>query len=97
MAALDLITLDQAKQQTRITDAESDTELTRLVTAASAIVLKYVGVQDPAWTIDNIPPDAQTAVFLVLAALYEDREGLDDPLGVGAVSLLTGYRSPVLQ
>lgn len=93
----DLITLVQAKEQLRITDTDSDDELTRLVTASSAIVVQYVATSAAtAWTPDTIPSDAQVAVFLVLAALYEDREGLDDPLGVGVVSLLASYRSPIL-
>jgi hypothetical protein len=92
----DLVTLVQAKEQLRITDTDSDDELTRLVTASSAIVARYVGTSAVAWTSTSIPPDAQVAVFLVLAALYEDREGLDDPIGVGVMSLLATYRDPAL-
>jgi hypothetical protein len=80
----------------RVTDSNSDLDLAGLVTAASAIVVDYMDVQDPPLTVDTCPPLVAQAVLLVLAALYEDREGLDDPLGPGALSLLRTSRTPTL-
>lgn len=93
MSAIDLITLVQAKSQVRVTDDNSDTDLTQLVTMASAVVIDYCDPQATPWTIDTVPPSVAQATLLVLAAMYEDREGLDDPLGAGPLSMLRKYRS----
>lgn len=93
----DLITLDQAKAQLRIDDTESDTELAGMVTAASVIVVSYLKTTDAAaYTIDDVPPHVQTAVLLVLASLYCDREGATDPIGVAVQSILWRDRDPAL-
>jgi hypothetical protein len=93
----DLITLDQAKAQLRIDDTESDTELAGMVTAASAIVVSYLkSPEAAAYTVDTVPPHVRTAVLLVLASLYQDREGMEDPIGVAVQSLLRRDRDPAL-
>ncbi|CAB3795524.1 head-tail connector protein [Pararobbsia alpina] len=93
----DLITLDQAKAQLRIDDTESDTELGEMVTAASALVIGYLKTGTAAaYTVDTVPPHVQTAVKLVLASLYADREGSTDPIGVAVQSILARDRDPAL-
>jgi hypothetical protein len=93
----DLITLAQAKAQLRIDDTESDTELGEMVTAASAVVIGYIGgTTAPAYTVDTVPAAVRTAVLLVLSALYQDREGMEDPLGVAVHSILRPFRDPAL-
>ncbi|MUV20859.1 phage gp6-like head-tail connector protein [Burkholderia thailandensis] len=93
----DLITLAQAKAQLRITDTDSDGELASLVSAASDIVVGYLKtVEAAAYTADTVPPRVRTAVLLVLASLYEDREGANDPIGPAVQSLLMRDRDPAL-
>jgi hypothetical protein len=92
----DLVTLAQAKTQVRITDTNSDVDLDQLVTDASLAVVAYCDPLVTPWTIDTVPSNVARAVLLVLAAMYEDREGLDDPLGPGPLSLLRPYRTPTL-
>lgn len=92
----DLVTLAQAKTQVRITDTNSDTDLTQLVTDASLAVVAYCDKLVTPWDITTVPANVARAVLLVLAAMYEDREGLDDPIGPGPLSLLRPYRTPTL-
>jgi hypothetical protein len=92
-----LLSLDQAKSQLRITDTDSDTELPGMIAAASAIVVSYLKTPTAAaYTIDTVPPHVQTAVLLVLASLYEDREGDNDPIGPAVQSILARDRDPAL-
>ncbi|WP_038777166.1 head-tail connector protein [Burkholderia pseudomallei] len=93
----DLITLAQAKAQLRITDTDSDEELKGLVTASSDIIVGYLKTDAAAsYTADTVPPRIRTAVLLVLASLYEDREGANDPIGPAVQSLLMRDRDPAL-
>jgi len=93
----DLVTLDQAKAQLRITDTDSDTELAAMVTSASAIIVGYLKTDTAAaYTVDTVPAHVRTAVLLVLASLYEDREGANDPVGLAVQSILMRDRDPAL-
>jgi len=99
-----LITLDQAKAQLRIVDTDDDTYITGLVAAASAVVVSYLKTPvaaahdvtaDPT-TATYPPPHVQQATLLVLASLYEDREGANDPIGVAVASILARDRDPAM-
>jgi hypothetical protein len=98
----DLVTLDEAKFHLRIDDTFSDVDLAEKITQASDIVTDYVGTtaadgSTPAdWTTDTVPPRAKLATLLVLATIFASREGFDDPLSCGALSVLARLRSPVL-
>lgn len=100
----DLVTLDQAKAQLRIVDTDDDSFIASLVTAASAIVVSYLqtaaaaayDITTASGTVTYPPPHIQTATLLVLASLYEDREGANDPIGVAVASLLVRDRDPAL-
>jgi hypothetical protein len=96
---MSIISLDQAKAQLRLNDDYSDTELTGMVDAASDIVANYLQWGDtPPYdgTDKPYPPRIQTATLLVLASLYEDREGANDPIGPAVVSILRRDRDPAL-
>lgn len=100
----DLVTLAQAQAQVRVSPGDDDTTLASMVTAASAIVVSYL--QTPTAAAYDIttapgtatfpPPHVQTATLLVLASLYEDREGANDPIGVAVASILARDRDPAL-
>lgn len=95
----DIVTLDQAKAQLRINDTYSDTEVSAMVTAASDIVASYLKWPDT-WPYDGsatpFPARIQTATLLVLASLFEDREGANDPIGPAVASILARDRDPAL-
>jgi hypothetical protein len=99
-----LITLDQAKEQLRIVDTNDDTYITGLVSAASAVIVSYLKTPVAAAydvTTDSTsatypPMHVQQATLLVLASLYEDREGANDPIGVAVASILARDRDPAM-
>jgi hypothetical protein len=79
-------------------DTESDTELQGFVSAASSLVVSYLKTAAAAaYTVDTVPPHVRIAVLLVLASLYQDRDGMDDPIGVAVQSILARDRDPALQ
>lgn len=95
-----IVSLQQAKAHLRITDTDSDTELTAtFIPGASAVVASYL--KWPAlWPYDGaastFPPHIQSATLLVLACMFEDREGDNDPIGPAVVSILARDRNPAL-
>jgi hypothetical protein len=101
MVMTDLVTLAEAKFHLRIDDTFSDSDLAEKITQASDIVVDYVGTtavdgSTPAnWDQTTVPPRAKTAVLLVLGTLFASREGFDDPLSVGARSVLDRLRPVV--
>jgi len=96
-----IITLQNAKDQLRITDTDSDEYLTSIgIPAAQEIVASYLKWGDP-WPYDGVatpfPSRIVSATLLVLSSLYEDREGDNDPIGPAVVSILTRDRDPCLK
>jgi len=101
----DLVTLAVAKQHLRIVDDDHDADVQQKLTAASAIIVKYLKAQaDPTWTDATVPAPVQHAVLLMLAHLYENR-GDDEAFGMSSRSgalwdainrLLIGWRDPAL-
>jgi Phage gp6-like head-tail connector protein len=73
---MSLLTLAQAKQQLRITDALHDADVQAKLDAAEGVIFEYVGpyVGD-AWTAETLPKSVETAILRYLAHLNEDRTG----------------------
>jgi hypothetical protein len=108
------VTLQQAKDHLRIDDDDSDTDLTLKITQAEAIVTDYLKVDPvmlegspPLWTStspllwsDRDLSVIQSAVLLVISALYDDEMNrtLADYMGQGGVValLLARLRDPAL-
>lgn len=95
-----IVSLQQAKDHLRIADTDSDTQLTTtFIPGASAIVASYLKWPAP-WPYDGaatpFPPHIQSATLLVLACMFEDREGDNDPIGPAVVSILARDRTPAL-
>ncbi|MFM2472380.1 head-tail connector protein [Burkholderia cenocepacia] len=96
-----IITLQNAKDQLRITDTDSDEYLTSIVIpAAQAIIASYLN-WGATWPYDGVttpfPAHIVSATLLVLSSLYEDREGDNDPIGPAVASILMRDRDPCLQ
>jgi hypothetical protein len=108
------VTLQQAKDHLRIDGSDSDIDVTLKVTQAEAIVTDYLKVDasllegsPPAWTAasplmwsDRDLSVIQSAVLLVLSALYDDEMNrtLGDYMATGGVIdlLLARLRDPAL-
>jgi hypothetical protein len=100
MAAL--VTLALAKEHLRITHSNADDDLTRKLTAASDMIVGYIGTDDAAaWTDADVPTPVRSAVLLLLAHLYDHRGedmATDANLwnAIGRLLMGTGYRDPTL-
>jgi hypothetical protein len=110
---LTLITLDKAKRQLSMTHDLDDETIFEKCLQAEAIVYDYIEQEAGFWS-DESPPDLSNppqvliaAALMVVAALYENREGFDggpasssvsqaEPLGRAAKNLLTRFRTPAV-
>jgi Phage gp6-like head-tail connector protein len=99
-----LVTLEAARIHLRITDVDHDVDIQAKVTAASATIRDYLkDKNDPTWTPDTVPPWIASAVFLLLAHLYEHRgdefgpaQDNDDRVWEAIANLCRRSRDPAL-
>jgi len=69
-----LATLAAAKLQIHVSDPARDSEITLLLSQASAIVYDYIGSRaDPAWDETSAPDIVQAATLYTLGHLWEHR------------------------
>lgn len=105
---LSLVTLEEAKEQLRVTGELDDAKIEQVILAASAIVLGYIKITVPVedspdtrisqmFDSDTVPEEVKAASLLVIGDLYENREGQNaDPLSLTVKSLLCARRDPTL-
>lgn len=90
-----LVTIQQAKDQLRITDDASNADIAMKVDQASAIVMNHLKSQaDAGWDDGSVavPGRIEAAVLLIVTDLYERR-----PIDWTTVQLLlVSYRDPAL-
>lgn len=95
---INLITLQQAKTQVRVTDDAKNYDIEQKVAQASAIVMNYIKKTTvPEEWVNNstspityeIPADIQMATLLVVGELYMNRES-------GAVNIFSDSLKDVL-
>lgn len=99
---MSLITFEEAKEHLNVDHNEDDNKIEILVYQASSIVLDYIGVDEDEWQDTagmpaGVPKNVEAATFLVLGALYENRDGSDNapqPLSQAVKDLLHRKRIP---
>lgn len=104
-----LVTLDEAKDHAKPGAAKSDPELQRILDAAEATILDYVGStaywreQLALWTAETVPRFVHHAILIQFAEFDRFRgDDLDGPARIGTdlapviVALLSRTRDPVL-
>lgn len=106
-----LITLTEAKIQTRVDHNLDDVDLDKKRSQASGIVLDYLKIDLSDTSFDwvdalgepidmKIPPEVKAAVLLTVGALYENRDGdvwrSPQPLSQAAMDILWRHRAPAL-
>ncbi|MDW9256530.1 hypothetical protein C7S16_2472 [Burkholderia thailandensis] len=72
--------------------------------AASDVIVDYLKLKKipDTWVLEDgdtpstVPGPVRSAVLLVLGALYDDREGMTDPLTPAVESLLMRLRDPAV-
>lgn len=92
-----LVTLEEAMTDLRITDTASDADVSQKIADASGIVEDYVKRDLSAFAVDgssheSIPATIRQATLLVLRALYDGGE----PLNENVLALLHRQRDPAM-
>lgn len=100
----DLVTLDQAKLQLRVTWDDEDEYIQLLLDAAESAVLDYlkVDLDDLPWNITTVPKGIVLAILVLMSTYFEpyrDGDDFDDKVALGypppaVTALLHRYRSP---
>jgi hypothetical protein len=103
---MDLVTLDQAKAQIRVTSTDEDGDIEMKLADAEAIVLDYLKDRaDDTWTDETVPGPVRAAILRQFAALYQfrgdhpDDQGVtadNDGLAAGVKGLLMRMRDPAV-
>lgn len=99
MVTTPLVTLDQVKDRLRIDGVADEADVTRMMAEGTRIVLGYLKPQpdgtalDRGWTIDTVPEHVQTAILLVIRAIYD---GEPNPLSQAVLDILHRDRDPAL-
>lgn len=102
-----LVTLLAAKRHLSVDHDMDDRLIYEKILSASDLIAQYVKVDtlatdfdwvDELGEPDNVPPLIQSAVLLVLGAMYENRDGSSmnspQPLSQAVKDLLCGSRDP---
>jgi hypothetical protein len=99
MVTTPLVSLEQARDRLRIDGVTDQADLTRMLSEGTRIVLGYLKPQpigsplDRGWTIETVPEHIQTAILLVIRAIYD---GEPDPLSQAVIDILHRDRDPAL-
>lgn len=94
MAAL--VTVEDAKQRLRVDFYDEDTDVVSMTEEATDIVIGYIKKPDHVWTAETVPFRIKAAILLVLARLYEGRDGKEPILTEAVKALLHRDRDPAL-
>lgn len=97
----DLVSLDEAKLQLRITWDDEDQYVDLLLSAAEAAVLDYIK-KDKGWTALTVPKGVKLAILVLMSTYYDpfrDGDNFGNEIALGypppaVTSLLHRYRSP---
>lgn len=99
MATTPLVTLQMVRDRLRIDASDDQEDVERMMREGTRIVLGYLKPQpdgtplDRGWTIDTVPEHIQTAILLVIRAIYDDE---DNPLSQAVIDVLHRDRDPAL-
>ncbi len=99
-----LVTLDQAKQQLRVTSSDEDEDISRKIDQASAAVIDWVdnSTLTAGWDEDTVPEQARAATLELLLWLFERdttinaNNATDDNLPPRVIMFLKRLRKPAL-
>lgn len=96
-----LISTDAARRHLRLsasdmTVADTAADVADKAKDATGIIIDYLKRPDHGWTVETVPFPVKAAILLVLTALFEDREGQQDPISDAVKSLLARLRDPAV-
>lgn len=99
MATTPLVTLEMVRGRLRIDAVDDQADVERMMREGTRIVLGYLkpqpadGPLDRGWTLDTVPEHVQTAILVVIRALYD---GEPQPISSAVQSILWRDRDPAL-
>lgn len=93
---VELVTLPELKTRLGFDFDHDDEALALILGEAHDHVLKYVAAADDAWTAQTVPPRIKSAIILVSARLYANRDDDGEILTPAVKSLLRRDRKPVV-
>lgn len=93
---VDLVALPELKIRLGFDFDHDDATLTLILGEAQDHVLKYVAAVDDAWTAQTVPARIKSAIILVSARLYANRDDDGEILTPAVKSLLRRDRKPVV-
>lgn len=88
-----LVTLANVRDRLRIDATDDEVDVTRIISEASDIVVGYLKIPAPVWTVDTVPERIRTAVLLVCKAIYD---GEEDVITQAVIDVLHRDRDPAL-
>ncbi|UHD44917.1 phage gp6-like head-tail connector protein [Aureimonas altamirensis] len=86
-----LVTIEALRDRLRIDEEVSSPDLQRIAEEATAIVIDFLKRPDHGWTVETVPAQVRTAIFMVAQAIDI---GEPEPLSRGVKDLLRRMRDP---
>lgn len=93
---VELVTLLELKTRLGFDFDHDDAALALILFEAQDHVLKYVDAADDAWTDQTVPPRIKSAIIIVSARLYANRDDDGEILTPAVKNLLRRDRKPVV-
>lgn len=91
-----LVTIEEAKRRLRIDFPDEDDPISSMLEEATDIVIGYIKTPDHGWTPESAPPRIKSAICMVAARLYQDRDGGAEVLTKAVKDVLERDRDPSL-
>lgn len=91
-----LVTLPDLKTRLAFDFAHDDAALTIILTEAQDHVLRYIAAEEDRWTAETVPSRIKSAIILVSARLYANRDEDGEILTPAVKNLLRRDRKPVV-
>lgn len=92
----ELVGVPELKQRLGFDFSHDDTALGLILTEAQDHVLKYVEAGEDLWSDTTVPPRIKSAIILVAARLYANRDDDGEILTPAVKGLLRRDRKPVV-
>lgn len=94
-----LLTLTDAKDHLKITDADHDAVIGSKLDDAQGVIADYMKKRwDPTWDVDTLPRPVRAAILIMLGNLYEnigdDQQARDQEAWNSVIRLLDRLRDP---
>lgn len=91
-----LVDLEAAKERLGFDFNHDDFALADMIAEAQDHVLRYIAAPEDRWTAETLPPRIKSAILLVTARLYANRDSDGEIITAAVKGLLRRDRKPVV-